>query len=213
MIVLQTIAQLREHYGKDGAAIFLANCRMQLSCLRPTKRPRDISARRSATSPQVPDEVLEGRRDPTSYQEREDGARLIRPEQVRMLGDDTILALVQNSYPILANKVIYYEDRVLKPIFESQTGPLPEPPALSEDPVSDALEPMMPMPSEDRADNPFAVRRPAPNLPDPAPIAGQDVANGHGDDGETAGVERDISRAERFRDKSRLPCVRSKPRD
>ena len=28
--------------------------------------------------------------------------------------------------------------------------------------------------------------------------------NGHGDDGETAAAERDISRAERFRDKSRL---------
>ena len=63
----------------------------------------------------------------SSYSEREEGADLLRPEQVRMIGNRRIIALIENSNPVLAHRVTYFEDRVLRRIYSQQTGDLPMP--------------------------------------------------------------------------------------
>lgn len=228
MIVLQTLAQLRKHYDKDGETIFLGNCRVQLfMSAADEETARYVSAAVGDFTRKSRSKSWKGGDLSTSYQEREDGAPLIRPEQVRMLGKDTILALVQDSYPIIAKKVIYYDDKILKPIYDSQSGPLPEPPALFDEPDEDLMEPIVPPSGDGGAANPLAKLRPkaepaeAPE-PSPAPVAPSSpspVVGGapapriapQGDgpaandaEAEQAAVERETSRAERFRDKSRV---------
>ena len=173
MIILQTLGQLRKHYDKDGETIFLSNCRVQLfMSAADEETPRYVSEAVGDFTRKSRSKSWKGGQLTTSYQEREDGARLIRPEQVRMLGKNTILALVEDSYPVIASKVIYYEDKILKPIFDDQTGPLPEPPVLADDPISEAAQPLASAQSGDGTDNPLAELRPA-TAPS-APVANPD---------------------------------------
>ena len=140
MIVVQTIASLRDLYGKEGAATFLANCRMQLFMAPADEEtPTYISNAVGDYTRNLRSKSWKSGEFATSIQERVDAARLMRPEQVRMLGGTRIVALVQNMYPVLAHRVTYYEDRELKRIFEAQTGDLPEPPSLFDEAPSEQI--------------------------------------------------------------------------
>ena len=159
MIVVQTIASL-DVYGKEGAAVILGNCRMQLFMAPSDKdTPAYISAAIGDFTRKSRSKSWKGGELTTSYQEREDGAPLIRPEQLRMLGEDLIVALVQNSNPILVQKALYDRDRILKTLFEGQTGPYPDPPKLPDDPVTAPAMPSLFDPTQGRAENPIALHR------------------------------------------------------
>lgn len=132
MIVVQTLASLRDLYGRDGASVFLANCRMQLFMAPADEETPDYISRAAGDyTRRSRAKSWRGGEMATSYSERVEGARLMRPEQVRMLGEGRVLALVQNQYPVLAHRVSYLEDRELAPLFHAQEKKkLPEPPAL-----------------------------------------------------------------------------------
>lgn len=132
MIVVQSLANLAEVYGHEGAANFLANCRLQLFMApADAQTPEYVSravgdyTRKARSRSWQTDRLLS-----SNIQEREEGARLIRPEELRRLDQNTLVALVQNQDPVKTRKVRYYEDRGLKVLFEDQSGPLPEPPSL-----------------------------------------------------------------------------------
>lgn len=55
----------------------------------------------------------------------------MRPEQVRLLDDDYEIVLIKGLPPLQLRKVRYFSDRILKRIFESQAGVLPEPAPLT----------------------------------------------------------------------------------
>ena len=223
MIVLQTLAQLRKHYGKDGETIFLGNCRVQLF----------MSAADEETARYITGAVGDFTRKDrskswkagdlsTSYQEREDGAPWIRPEQARMLGKDTILALVQDSYPIIAKKVLYDQDRVLKPLFEGQTGPYPEPPVLSEEPGATENELIVSEPSQNGAHNPIADHRPAAAAPaaaaspapSPAPVEAEVEADATPQDAsEAQNVKTDATSAAEAVVEGKVISMRDRWRD
>lgn len=147
MIVVQTMASLEKLYQKEGAAQFLANCRMQLF-LSPADKatPEYISSAAGDFTRKTRTRTWKGGNFETTYQERTDGARLIRPEEVRMLGEDRIVALVQNMYPITAYRVAYFQDRQLNRIFRSQSGALPLPPIMprATSPVVEYMAPLEP---------------------------------------------------------------------
>ncbi|ABI93409.1 type IV secretion system protein VirD4 (plasmid) [Roseobacter denitrificans] len=133
MIIVQSLSNL-QIYGQDGAQNFLANCRLQLFMAPADKDTPDYISRaigdftrRARSKSWQTNDFMK-----SNVQEREEGARLIRPEELRKLGEDTIVALIQNQDPVRTDKVKYYEDKELCPIFEAQTGPLPEPPSLFE---------------------------------------------------------------------------------
>ena len=139
MIVVQSLSNLGI-YGKEGAANFLANCRLQLFMAPAdsetpdyiSKAVGDFTRKARSKSWQSNDFTS------SNYQEREEGARLIRPEELRKLGENTVVALIQNQDPIKTDKVRYYEDAGLKALFEAQSGPFPEAPSLYDE--SDAGE-------------------------------------------------------------------------
>ena len=124
MLIVQSLANLREVYGADGAANFMGNCELQLF-MAPTDvdTPRYIS---EAIGDQTRAVRVKSWRQrgwgAASIQERQEGVRLIRPEQIRMLGLDAAIALVRDQNPVWVEKVRYYEDRVLKALYERQSG-------------------------------------------------------------------------------------------
>jgi len=79
--------------------------------------------------------------DAASIQERQEGTRLIRPEQIRMLGPDVAIALVRDQNPVWLFKARYYEDRALSQLFNGQhTGSaLKEPAVMPEAPLPGAV--------------------------------------------------------------------------
>lgn len=131
MIIVQSLSNL-QIYGQDGAQNFLANCRIQLFMAPADKDTPDYISRaigdftrRARSKSWQSNEFMSA-----NVQEREEGARLIRPEDLRKLGEDTIVALIQNQDPVKTDKVVYYEDAALKKIYEAQSGALPEPPSV-----------------------------------------------------------------------------------
>jgi type IV secretion system protein VirD4 len=132
MIVVQSIAHLRQNYGPDGATHFLANCGLQLF-MAPSDGETPVYVSKAIgdyTRKARSKSWRQGEAKGPTLQERLEGAALIRPEALRRLGDDTTVVLAQGRDPAKVRKVRYYEDRELWPIFEGQSGPLPEPPPL-----------------------------------------------------------------------------------
>ncbi len=143
MLVVQTISSLRDLYGKDGAGTFISNCGIQLF-MGPAdeETPDYISKAIGDFTRKTRSRSWKGGELTTSYSERMESARLIRPEQVRLLGVDQVVALVQNMLPIIAHRVTFFEDRELKRIFGSQKGDYPEPPNVDPyDPSNPSIDP------------------------------------------------------------------------
>ncbi|WMS45230.1 type IV secretion system ATPase VirD4 (plasmid) [Acuticoccus sp. MNP-M23] len=133
MIVVQTLASLRDQrlYGREGAAVFLANCRLQLF-MSPADEdtPEYVSKAIGDFTRLAKSKSWRSNEWVSNYSEREEGVRLIRAAELRQLGSEKIVALVQNMKPVIAERVSYYEDKQLLPLFEGQTGRMPEPHSL-----------------------------------------------------------------------------------
>ena len=180
LIIAQSLANLKLAYGADGAQNFLANCRLQLFMAPADADTPEYVARsigdftRKSRSKSWTMGQLTG----ASVQEREEGARLLRPEAMRSLGDEECVLLVQDCSPVRARKVFYYRDRKLRKLVEAQAGTLPEPPvtfcarcavagrmhvpegeavAADADPAGGMEQTEPPAPPERRAETPDAV--------------------------------------------------------
>lgn len=177
MLVVQSIASLRELYGKEGASGFLANCRLQLF-MAPADEdtPEYISRAIGDETRKSRSKSWRSNEMSSNWQEREEGARLLRSEQVRMLPKNKIVVLVQGMPPITADRVEYFKDRYLKKIFRSQSGPHPQPPSLYDDPppalggdpmIPDDLTPVPPTPAAEREQGPEPQTPMVLPFPDP----------------------------------------------
>lgn len=133
MIVAQSLSQLRGAYGNDGAQNFLANCRLQLFMAPADSDTPDYVSKAigNFTRKARSKSWTMGQIGKSNIQEREEGARLLRPEDLRGLSADNCVLLIQDSDPVLAQKVRYFEDRFLQPMFEGQSGDYPQPAQLS----------------------------------------------------------------------------------
>lgn len=127
MIVAQSLSNLRGTYGNDGAQNFLANCRLQLFMAPADSETPDYVSKAigNFTRKSRSKSWTMGQLGKSNIQEREEGAPLLRPEELRGLSADDCVLLIQDSDPVLAQKVIYFEDHYLARIFETQSGPFP----------------------------------------------------------------------------------------
>ena len=131
MIVVQSLAALRDVYGADGAGNFLANCRLQVFMAPADQQTPDYITRAIGTRTRRARSVSRtiGRFD-RAIQEREEGVPLIRPEEIRGLDDEHLIALIHQKRPVRLHKIRYYDDRELAEIFKGQTGAWPDPPEV-----------------------------------------------------------------------------------
>jgi type IV secretion system protein VirD4 len=132
MFIIQSLSALTGAYGQPGKENFLSNTGVQVFMATAddetpnyiSKAIGDYSYRAKSVS------YSRAKLFDTNYQISEQGANLIRPEQIRLLDDSTEIVLIKGMPPLKLKKIKYYEDRILRPIFESQQGPLPEPDVL-----------------------------------------------------------------------------------
>ncbi len=129
MFVVQSLANITDKYGREGRENILGNCGVQVfMATTDSETPELISkaigdyTRKSRSKTWSTRELTGG-----TIQEREEGARLIRPEEIRLLPDDDMIILVKGQSPVRLKKVRFFMDKVLKRIYEAQTGDLLEP--------------------------------------------------------------------------------------
>lgn len=132
MFIIQSLSALTGTYDESGKQNFLSNTGVQVfMATADDETPVYISKA-------IGEYTFQARS--TSYtqsltfdrniQNSDQGAPLLRPEQVRLLPDKYQIVLIKGQPPLQLRKVRYYSDRALKRIFDSQTGRLPEPAPL-----------------------------------------------------------------------------------
>lgn len=144
MFIIQSLSALTGAYGQPGKENFLSNTGIQVFMATAddetpayiSKAIGDYSYRARSTS------YSQSKMFDTNVSISEQGANLIRPEQIRLLDDAMEIVLVKGKPPLRLPKLKYYQDRILKRIFEGQTGPLPEPDYL--EPLPTALAALPP---------------------------------------------------------------------
>jgi type IV secretion system protein VirD4 len=132
MFVIQSLAALTGAYGQAGKENFLSNCGIQVFMATAddetpsyiSKAIGDYTYRARALSYNWLKVV------DANYQLSEHGANLIRPEQIRLLNESAEIVLIKGKPPAFINKIKYYDDCILGPIFDAQSGSLPEPDIL-----------------------------------------------------------------------------------
>jgi type IV secretion system protein VirD4 len=141
MFIIQSLAALTGAYEQSGKENFLSNTGVQVfMATADDETPNYISKAigdqtfKAKTKSYNQKEFFN-----TNIQVSEQGAPLLRPEQIRVIDENKQVVLVKGRPPLLTKKTKYYADRVLKRIFESQTGPLPEP-----DPIAPVMTPAAP---------------------------------------------------------------------
>ncbi|AHG50108.1 type VI secretion protein (plasmid) [Rhizobium leguminosarum bv. trifolii CB782] len=143
MFIIQSLSALSGTYDEAGKQNFLSNTGIQVfMATADDETPLYISkAIGEYTFVARSTSYSQGRIFDRNIQNSNQGAPLLRPEQVRLLDDDNEIVLIKGRPPLKLRKVRYYSDRALKRIFESQTGTLPEPAPLAnveEDTVAQA---------------------------------------------------------------------------
>ncbi|EJC80774.1 type IV secretory pathway, VirD4 component [Rhizobium leguminosarum bv. trifolii WSM2297] len=134
MFIIQSLSALSGTYDEAGKQNFLSNTGVQVfMATADDETPLYISkAIGEYTFVARSTSYSQGKLFDRNIQNSNQGAPLLRPEQVRLLDDDNEIVLIKGLAPLKLRKVRYYSDRALKRIFESQRGPLPEPAALAE---------------------------------------------------------------------------------
>ncbi|MBB4581574.1 type IV secretion system protein VirD4 [Rhizobium aethiopicum] len=129
MFIIQSLSALTGAYEQAGKENFLSNTGVQVfMATADDETPEYISKAigeytfRQKTRSYNPKEWFD-----SNIQVNDQGALLMRPEQVRLVDDNKQIVLIKGQPPLHMHKVKYYSDRKLQRIFEGQTGDLPEP--------------------------------------------------------------------------------------
>ncbi|WP_429941344.1 type IV secretion system ATPase VirD4 (plasmid) [Agrobacterium vitis] len=129
MFIIQSLSALTGAYEQSGKENFLSNTGVQVfMATADDETPEYISkAIGEYTFRQKSKSYNQKQWFDTNIQVSDQGARLMRPEQVRLLDDDMQIVLIKGQPPLHMHKVKYYSDRKLRHLFERQQGELPEP--------------------------------------------------------------------------------------
>ncbi|RZN13696.1 type IV secretion system ATPase VirD4 [Bradyrhizobium sp. Leo121] len=134
MFVVQSLSALTGLYDQAGRETFLSNTGVQVfmaaaddeTPIYISKAVGDYTFRAKSKS------FTLSRMFDTNIQLSDQGANLMRPEQVRLIDENSEIVLIKGQPPLQMPKVKYYSDRILRRIFESQTGRLPEPKPITQ---------------------------------------------------------------------------------
>ncbi|WP_083223455.1 MULTISPECIES: type IV secretion system ATPase VirD4 [unclassified Ensifer] len=132
MFIIQSLSALTGAYEQAGKSNFLSNTGVQVfMATADDETPEYISkAIGEYTFTNKSTSYNQKEWWSANIQKSEQGALLMRPEQVRLVDDDKQIVLIKGRPPLHMHKVKYYSDRHLKRLFDTQTGELPEPKSL-----------------------------------------------------------------------------------
>ncbi|MEO1748281.1 MAG: type IV secretory system conjugative DNA transfer family protein, partial [Pseudomonadota bacterium] len=139
MFIIQSLSALTGAYEQHGKENFLSNTGIQVfMATADDETPQYISkAIGDQTHRQVNRSRTMGQVLQDNVQSSSAGAPLIRPEQIRLLDEDTQIVLIKGQPPLKMPKVKYYADRILRKLYNAQKGPLPDAPIQVFDPGVD----------------------------------------------------------------------------
>ncbi|MEI9413086.1 type IV secretion system ATPase VirD4 [Mesorhizobium salmacidum] len=129
MFIIQSLSALTGAYEQPGKENFLSNTGVQVfMATADDETPQYISKAIGDYTFHQKSKSFNPREwlNPNIHM-ADQGAPLLRPEQVRLLADDKQIVLIKGQPPLQLDKVKYYRDRHLKLIFNNQSGALPEP--------------------------------------------------------------------------------------
>lgn len=130
-VVTQTIPALDKIYGEDTRLSLQGGAGIKIYLAPSEQRTRsELSAAVGKTTHRVVSKsktVGKGPFNGINISERNEERDLLTEDEAGRLKPDEVVILANGQHPIKAWRIKYFEDRVLKPIFESQTGPLPAP--------------------------------------------------------------------------------------
>ncbi|MCZ7448301.1 type IV secretion system ATPase VirD4 [Rhizobium rhizogenes] len=132
MFIIQSLSALTGTYDEAGKQNFLSNTGVQVfMATADDETPTYISkAIGEYTFQARSTSYSQARMFDHNIQISDQGAPLLRPEQVRLLDDKSEIVLIKGQPPLKLRKVQYYTDRMLRRLFERQIGSLPEPVSL-----------------------------------------------------------------------------------
>ncbi|PLZ00425.1 type IV secretion system protein VirD4 [Burkholderia sp. WAC0059] len=125
LAIIQSVAQLESVYGREDARTFATNCAMQL--LYPPREQKDANeysemlgyfTQKSVSVSRPRGWTAKGRPSESISDQRR---ALLLPQELKELGQDREIILLENTRPILANRIVYYRD----PVFQSRVLPAP----------------------------------------------------------------------------------------
>lgn len=133
MFIIQSLSALTGAYEQAGKENFLSNTGVQVfMATADDETPEYISkAIGEYTFCQKSKSYNQKEWFNANVQMSDQGAPLLRAEQVRLIDDSKQIVLIKGNPPLQMDKVKFYSDRHLKPIFEGQIGKLPEPDPIS----------------------------------------------------------------------------------
>lgn len=129
MFIIQSLSALTGAYEQAGKENFLSNTGVQVfMATADDETPEYISKAIGDYTFTAKSKSYDSKQWwNAQVQASEQGEKLLRPEQVRLIDDNKQIVLVKGQPPLHMHKVKYYADRRLKRIFNAQTGPLPLP--------------------------------------------------------------------------------------
>jgi type IV secretion system protein VirD4 len=125
LAIIQSVAQLESVYGREDARTFATNCAMQL--LYPPREQKDANeysemlgyfTQKSVSISRPRGWFAKGGDSESISDQRR---ALLLPQELKELGQDKEIILLENTKPILANKIVYYRD----PVFQARILPAP----------------------------------------------------------------------------------------
>ncbi len=137
MFIIQSLSALTGAYEQAGKENFLSNTGVQVfMATADDETPEYISKSIGDYTFTAKSKSYDSKQWwNAQIQTSEQGEKLLRPEQVRLIDDNKQIVLVKGQPPLHMHKVKYYADRKLKKIFNAQTGPLPMPDPVAFDVV------------------------------------------------------------------------------
>ncbi|WP_170565854.1 type IV secretory system conjugative DNA transfer family protein [Ruegeria atlantica] len=120
VLISQSISRLQEIYGHEGVRAMLANAGTQVFAASEDPEVREHVSRSIGDKTVISKSWSRSmsKMDMGSLSIREEGLRLMRPEQVGRLPDDELVLIREGKMPVIAKKIRYFED----PYFLQFTG-------------------------------------------------------------------------------------------
>lgn len=134
-LVVQSPESLDEHYGKTGAAVMMDSIQLQL-WMAPNAEETKMSlskalGQKTIASASVSGKSMGSKDSGKSHSYSEKGRALMTPEELGRLEKTKLIIIPQNQRPILASKMVYYEDQHFSGVYASQENlPWPEIPNI-----------------------------------------------------------------------------------
>lgn len=116
--IIQGFSQLRDVYGQEGAQTILTCCQIRLAFPPKSHQDAEELSKEFGTITEKTESLSRGRglgtRNQGSVSSSVAQRALFLPQEIRELGQDKVMAFIENVRPIIGQKILYYKEDIFK---------------------------------------------------------------------------------------------------